>query len=508
MAGSAKALKMSDSIPYPFYEVQKSKQGLDNHFTVLNSGIASLQARIDLIRSAQSNIEVEYFIYGLDDSSKIFSLELIEAAKRGVKVRLLIDMSLAVFELDKYYAKAFSEHGVEVKYYNTAAAYRVSSINFRNHRKLISVDDRAAITGGRNIGDDYFDLSTKFNFLDRDVLVEGPIVKTIRASFDEYFTHKISKSPRFPKKPEAFKIKKRSRYGKRFIIKEDNSRNLKMYENKMAKAREFLTETDSTIELRKKIEDISRPILDSKKSYLCPETTYSTDRPGGNFKTRLFKNYSDNYRYLRKTLFDKLVTINHKLYISSLYMLNNEESKELMDLLLDRKVEITMYTNSLASTDAVYVAANLYRDVFKWAGLGMSTNVHNGKYIPLTEQDETISPEVKSATWGTHSKTHIYESIDQNGDEVSEVMIGTYNIDNRSNYYNSEMAVFCKGNPELTSEIKDSMYKRMNNGFQIHEDKTATNKNGDSVSIYGTSSKKKTLMRLISIPSRLLKFLL
>lgn len=506
-ANHADAILLSEVIPHPYYDVQKTSEGQENYLKVLNSGIASLQARIDLIRSAQKSIEVEYFIYGLDDASKILSIELANAAKRGINVRILVDKSMMVFELDPYYAKAMKEVGITVRYYNTAPTYRVSTINFRNHRKLLVVDDKFALTGGRNIGDDYFDLSSKYNFLDRDVIIEGPIVSTIRESFDEFFNHKISKTPAYPKAPPAFINKKIRRTGTRIKLtkKVENTEKVKLFENKMRTARTFLQPNEKTQELLHKIEHISRPILDAQASHLCPEITFSTDRPGGNFKTRLFDNYSDNYRYLRKTLFDKLSQVNDKLMLSSPYILNNEESREIMQLLLDRKVDITLYTNSLASTDAVYVAANLYRDVFKWARMGMRTFIHTGEFV---SEAETINDEVKSARWGTHSKTHIYESIDEAGNQISEIMIGTYNIDNRSNYYNTEMAVFCKGNPELTNEVKKSAFNRIDEAFEIHPNKTATNKSGEKVSTYGVNPTNVRLMKLIALPSYLFKFLL
>ena len=67
---SSAQAKLSESIPHPFHDVQKVTEGKQNYLTVLNSGVASLQARIDMIRSAKKTIEVEYFIYALDSLVK------------------------------------------------------------------------------------------------------------------------------------------------------------------------------------------------------------------------------------------------------------------------------------------------------------------------------------------------------------------------------------------------------------------------------------------------------
>ena len=122
-----------------------------------------------------------------------------------------------------------------------------------------------------------------------------------------------------------------------------------------------------------------------------------------------------------------------------------------MKLLLKNKVEISLFTNSLTSTDSLYVAAHLYNSIFKWAKMGMKTYIHSGKFMSETQ---ALNDEVENSKWGTHSKSHIYESITESGNVESEIMIGTYNIDNRSNFYNNEMAIFCKGNSALTEEAE------------------------------------------------------
>lgn len=501
---SALAVEYSSMIPHPFYDVQTSSEGKRNDMMILNSGIASLEKRLEIIRKAKRNIEVEYFIYGLDSSSKIFTQELIKAARRGVKVRILVDKSSTIFELDEFYAKALSDVGVEVRYYNAAAMIRVSSINFRNHRKLLSVDDLYAITGGRNIEDDYFDFSETYNFVDRDVYVQGDIVKTMRESFDKFFENEIVEVPEVPEKPSEFKMKVYRERGsiirKRKMV--PNTKALEEYHSKVKKAQDFLILTPEELDLAKRAQKLGRKILSKKKMYECPITTFSTDRPGGNFTTRLMEEYSDDYRFLRKTLFDKGVKATKGIVVSSPYMINHPKSQDLYIHLLENNLDVTLYTNSMASTDALYVAANLYRTVFNWASLGIKTYIHSGEYIHETE---TLSEGVKKAQWGTHSKTQLYEYHDPS---LNEFMIGTFNVDNRSNHYNTEMALFCQGSSELFKEVKDSIENRMAHGYLIHKDFSATDKNGNSKSVFGANKDQLLKMSLMAIPSWLLNLLL
>ena len=108
-----------------------------------------------------------------------------------------------------------------------------------------------------------------------------------------------------------------------------------------------------------------------------------------------------------------------------------------------------------------------------------------------------------------HSKTHIYDSIDpKSGEAISEVMVGTYNIDNRSNYYNAEMAIFCKGSASFTEEVRTNVEARIAKSYKLNGNRTATDKDGNTVSRFGRDATNITKMRLLAIPSYILKFLL
>lgn len=464
----------AEEIPYPFFDVQSGGKNEVMHIT---DGLAALKLRVDMIRRAQKSIELEYFIYNTDIAGKIITRELVAAAKRGVKVRLLIDRSLPIFKFNIFYASELKENGVEIKYYNVASFLRISSVQFRNHRKLLSVDDKEAITGGRNIGDDYFDLSDHFNFNDTDIYVAGPMAKTMRDSFDKYWEDEISADPSLYKM-ELYKDQ------------EDQS--------KIAK--EFFEESEKERKAREVMETLGQKRLSLVKTHACPELTFATDAPGGQFFKRITFEYRDDYRYLRQALFAKVSQIDKAILLSSPYMINNIQTKPLMEELLKKNVDITIYTNSLASTDAVYVASNLYLDLVRWRKQGIKIFLHDGLYLgDNPELDESI----KKARWGTHSKVQVYETS-----KGSEVAIGTYNIDNRSNFYNSEMMLFCKGNEELTAEVKDTIMKWAHKGIEINEDGTATERDGTKKSIFGHSKKGLLTMRLIFLPSWLLKFLL
>ena len=470
--------RLGDMIPYPFYEVQENEP---NKVMVLNNGVAAFELRLQMIRRAQKNIEVEYFIYNTDMAGKIVTRELVEAAKRGVKVRILIDKNIATFQLNPYYAHELQEHGIEVKYYNSAPIIAISTVQFRNHRKLISVDDTEAVTGGRNIGDDYFDMSPHYNFNDRDVYITGPMVKVLRDSFDQFFDHEMSDTPKRKKRPE-------------------NEERAAVWDKKVAKAKAFLEASPEETFIRSRSAELGPKVLESYKLHSCPTATFSSDRPGARFRTRLREKFLDEYRFLRQTLAEKTLEVNKAFTLSSPYLIHNKRTRNIMAHLLKNKVDIDVYTNSLGSTDAVYVAANLYLYIKEWAKSGIKIWLHDSSFI---HDGPAMTEEAEKARWGTHDKTQVYEASTH-----TEVMIGTYNIDNRSNFYNTEMAIFCRGNDELSMEVKNSIMGRAHKGVRVTADGAAVDLAGNSRNIYSASKNKVLFMKFITLPSYILNFLL
>lgn len=454
-------------LPYPFYAVQKD---VVNELTLIHRPEEALQFRIDLIRSAKKNIEVEYFIFDTDISGKIIIRELVAAAERGVKVRILVDAICLKNGLKPIYAYELAKHGVEVKYYNHVSLVRISSAQFRNHRKLLTVDDNAAITGGRNLGIHYYNLSDIINYDDRDILVKGPMVKVMRESFDKFYEHKISQPAKKPKKPSQ-------------------------------KAIDFLKQTDEEMKVREAIEITARKQMQTNITHACKETTYASDRPGATFLDRVDPNYRKNFRYVRQVLHQKIAAADQQILISSPYWISNKSFSKAIKGALSRGVPVSIHTNSLASTDAIFMSSNLYLHFKHWVKKGLNIYLHDGK---RTETNEELISGVTPKLFGNHAKSHVYESKNS-----SEIMVGSYNIDNRSDFYNTELAIFCKDNQELTHELKQDILDRAMNGISVLTKNKAVSRDGTEVNVTGVKDKKKRdMMRILYLPGWMIDFLL
>ena len=173
-----------------------------NYVGIVDSGQDSLLGRINLIRSARSSIDIQTFIFGEDDAGFLSLNELIAAARRGVRVRLIVDQLNAPTDLALLANLSTVHANFQMRLYNptfgrarTSAAGYVASIlccfhrfNQRMHNKLMVVDGRVAFTGGRNISDPYFDWNPDFDFLDRDAILAGPEVDKMEREFNQFWS--------------------------------------------------------------------------------------------------------------------------------------------------------------------------------------------------------------------------------------------------------------------------------------------------------------------------------
>jgi putative cardiolipin synthase len=172
--------------------------------TLLDDSEPALAARINLIRAAQHSIDVQTYIWDQDDTGQLVLDELVQAARRGVQVRILADQLFSFNDPDLLDRLARVSPNLQVRLYNpTFHKARIQPVEFaagllccfmhfnqRMHNKLLLVDDSIGITGGRNYEDRYFNWDDGFDYIDRDVMVGGPAARQMAASFELFWQHK------------------------------------------------------------------------------------------------------------------------------------------------------------------------------------------------------------------------------------------------------------------------------------------------------------------------------
>src|SRR5712671_5131398 len=193
---------------------------------LLNSGDEALASLIALADRAERTLDIQYYIIHEDDSSRLLLYHVRLAAARGVRVRVLVD-DLNTAGEDRRFMHLGEHPHVEVRVFNpfpggrsalwtriVASVSEIPRINHRMHNKLFVADNALAITGGRNIGDEYFTRDPHYNFIDLDVVAAGAIVGELSASFDAFWNSKyaypiasvaspVSAEPASPQSPDG-----------------------------------------------------------------------------------------------------------------------------------------------------------------------------------------------------------------------------------------------------------------------------------------------------------------
>ena len=174
--------------------------------TLLNDSEAAMVARLNLIRAARRSIDVQTYIWDQDDAGQLVLDELLKAARRGVKVRILADQLFSFNDTAVLERLASAHANLQVRLYNpTFQEAQTSTLEFgasivccfhhfnqRMHNKLLLVDDAIGITGGRNYQNRYFNWDPDFDYLDRDVMAGGPVGREMADSFALFWNHRRS----------------------------------------------------------------------------------------------------------------------------------------------------------------------------------------------------------------------------------------------------------------------------------------------------------------------------
>ena len=437
----------------PHHEAIDARSTAPHPVSLLDVGFDSLAERLKLIESAQKTIELEFFIYEIDTASRLITQALARKAQEGLRVRLLVDFALPVFKLAPRYVQSLEKAGVEVRYYNTAGFERFFAAQHRTHRKLLVVDRQHAIIGGRNIADEYFDLSTHYNFLDSDLLIQGPIAAAIVDSFELYWGSDWVSTP------------------------EHLSADVTDTPNTAA-VRDLLGDaTPAELQLTSTL----RHHTPEHTTSTCNDIQFVTDYPGSGVERR--KVFNAISELAREAL--------HEITVESPYLVLRDDGAAVVRRVVQRGVQLRFLTNSLYSTDAFYTVASLADGLDRLQMPNLQVWAYGGE--PLTATARAPA----SARWGVHGKRAVFDD--------HTVVVGTYNIDPRSAYLNSELIVICRGNAALASAMKASLAARLAQSRPLVG--TADAK-GEAALIQGASDSEVLRMRAITPLASFLDFLM
>ncbi len=408
-------------------------------FLLLDNGLDAFVARAVLAGLAERSIDLQYYLFHDDLVGGLLAYQLLEAADRGVRVRLLLD-DMGLEGRDGAIATLDSHPNIEIRIFNpfTRGALRslqmltrFGQVTRRMHNKSFTVDNQATIVGGRNIGNEYFEADPELAFGDLDVLAIGPVVAEVSSSFDAYWNNGLS----YPISTLKQKITKGTLEEMRPLWKE-----------------QFKAELGGLYVQALQNSSLAKMIRAGTLEYLWGKARVLADKP-----EKISSSTQAEENYLAPQLKKYINQVEDELIILSAYFVPGREGVELLKALAARGVRVRILTNSLASTDVTIVHAGYarYRRDMLRAG------------IQLYELDKELSTEErrekrKTGTFSRaslHAKTFIFDR--------KALFISSFNFDPRSIFENTEIGIYFDA-PAMAVEMASAFdKKKINNAFKL-----------------------------------------
>ncbi|AUC80015.1 phospholipase D family protein [Nonlabens sp. MB-3u-79] len=406
---------------------------------VLEDGSGSMVARAWLSEYAEKTIDIQYFIFSMDNIGLIACDYLIRAADRGVQIRIIVDDIMVDADIEDILS--FNAHeNISVKIYNPGVNLGKNifgkikklttdfrSANQRMHNKTFTVDGKIVITGGRNIADEYFDYDHEYNFRDRDILLLGEATKKVNTSFNEFWNSELSKNVSDIVKKDTDIVYTANRFDK-----------LHEYacnpENFWPQVRERIVNLPATFNAIKK----------SNNLVWVDDVEFISDIPGKNEGNSGLGGGGVS----TSALIELIKNAKSSIDIQTPYLITTELSRNLFREAVERGVKIKILTNSLASTDNVEAFSSYQSDREKLLGTGVSIyefrpDAAERTRIMTGELQETLEHQ---PIFGLHAKSMV---IDGN-----TTVIGTFNLDPRSANLNTECIVIVRSDKVSRGVLK------------------------------------------------------
>jgi putative cardiolipin synthase len=378
----------------------------------LADGVDAFAARMALSAAAERTLDLQYYIWHPDDSGKLLANQIIQAADRGVHVRLLLD-DIGVNPSDAHLLALASHPNIEVRLFNPVAnrtfrrlslLFEFSRINRRMHNKSFTVDRQVTIIGGRNIGDEYFAAGEGVAFADLDVVAVGPIVGAAVESFDLFW-----RSP--------FSVPIAALTGKKVSAEW-------VKEQRAALAAHCEALKDSPYLRAARNTRLMSELREHKLVLFWGAAWLAYDLPD-----KLTTTPEDRATHLIPQLKPVIDATQRELLIVSPYFVPGRQGVAFLLALRKRGVRVVILTNSLAATDVAAVHAGYRR--YRKALLRGGVELYEFKSTASKGSRDSGDSTGGSSGASLHAKTFVFDD--------QRVFVGSLNLDPRSASLNTEI---------------------------------------------------------------------
>lgn len=405
-----------------------SGAGPPSGYRLVADSLDAFALRALLARRARHTLDVQSYIFHADDTGQLLAAELLGAADRGVRVRLLLDDIYAA-DNDRMLIALDGHPNVEIRLFNpwrrrSGTLGRMfdfiatgGRLNQRMHNKLYCADGEAALLGGRNLGDEYFARHPDLDFRDLDVLAVGAVAREAGRSFDAFWNSEYAvpaSAVRLARAPPSLEALKASL----------EAHALRLRDGPYATA-----------------------IAGSAVSLEAAAGQLRVERAAGTIVADDPDKLSPRRRTARPDLVEQLRAVTgeprQRLLISSPYFVPGPQGVELLRSLRARGVEIEVLTNSYAATDVrlVHVGYAKYRPALLRAGIELRE---------LRRRTPESVARVREQRFGSANASLHAKAVAIDG---RWLFVGSLNIDPRSISLNTEIGVVVDS-PALTAEAE------------------------------------------------------
>ncbi|MBV7433559.1 phospholipase D family protein [Cardiobacteriaceae bacterium TAE3-ERU3] len=399
----------------------------------LSAGREAFAMRAVLAASAGQTIDAQYYIWHNDTAGQLLFAALRDAADRGVRVRLLLDDN-NTRGMDELLTSLNAHEMIEIRLFNPfmhrkwrAMGYLNDffRLNRRMHNKSFTVDNVATVIGGRNIGDEYFEVGDGVMFADLDVLAVGSVVDDVEQDFERYWSAE-------------------SVYPLSAIIPDQGE------------SADPLASVDESVEAQAYLEeiantDVMRYILTEQNLPLVwTSVRLISDDPAKGLGA------AKEGRTVSEKLRQQVGNIRERLVLVSPYFVPTAEGTAALIGLIKDNINVEVLTNSLSATDVAVVHAGyakyrkpLLRGGVKLYELKSDSTIENAQDTGLTGHSGS----------SLHAKTFAIDG--------ERLFIGSFNLDPRSAHLNTEMG-FLIDSPELTQKLETALAENISqHAYQV-----------------------------------------
>ncbi len=395
----------------------------ESGFLPISDGIEALSIRLLMAERAERSIDAQYYLLKKGITGEAFVHALLQAADRGVRVRLLLD-DMFTGGYDAGMAGLDSHPNIEIRIFNpfanrSARAWNgvtnFSRINRRMHNKSFTADNQVTLIGGRNIADEYFGAREDANFGDLDVLGIGPIVQDVSNMFDTYWNHEraapIESFADIPEDPaaELERVRTELEQSSKDIL---NTRYAAAVEDKILE----YVETDNSV-------------------FTWAPYSMVVDSPDKNIKSK-----AATVDSIVTPLLESLQAAEKEIIIISPYFVPMKTGIQVLSDLQKRGVNVKIITNSLAANNQASVHGGYApsRKPLLEAGVTIlevraDSNVPGSEFMAASGAKATL-----------HTKAFVVDR--------QEAFIGSFNFDPRSANINTELGVIIRS-PQIAEDL-------------------------------------------------------